>query len=60
MPEIGQTIRLSRIIGNLGKGSMGKIYLADDTTPDRKIAQKFFPDTFTGDSDRMNFYLGKR
>jgi hypothetical protein len=60
MPEIGQTIRHSRIIGNLGKGGMDKIYIADETTPDREIALKFFPDTFTGNSERMTFYLGKR
>jgi serine/threonine protein kinase len=60
MPEIGQKIQHSRIIGNLGKGGMGKIYLADDLSLGRKIALKFLPDLFTGDSERMTFYLGKR
>jgi len=60
MPEIGQTISHYRIIGNLGKGYMGKVYLADDTTLDRKIVLKHLPDSYTGDSERMTFYLGKR
>jgi hypothetical protein len=39
---------------------MGKVYPADDLSLDRKIALKLLPDTFTGDLERMTFYLGKR
>ena len=32
---------------------MGEIYLAEDFSLDRKVALKFLPDVFAGDSERM-------
>jgi serine/threonine protein kinase len=50
---IGKSVSHYQIIDQLGKGGMGEVFLAHDTSLDRKVALKFLPDIFSSDPERL-------
>jgi WD40 repeat protein/serine/threonine protein kinase len=50
---VGQVIAHYKIIGQLGEGGMGKVYLAEDSRLERKVALKLLPGFLTQDEDRV-------
>jgi serine/threonine protein kinase len=51
--SVGQMIGHYQIISQLGRGGMGEVFLAQDTTLGRKVALKLLPADFTSDMDRV-------
>ncbi len=47
----GTIVSHYRIISKIGAGGMGEVYLAEDTTLDRKVAIKFLPPRLCQDED---------
>ena len=52
-PAVGQLLGRYRIIGTLGSGGMGEVFLAEDPRLGRKIALKLLPFGFTKDRERV-------
>jgi serine/threonine protein kinase len=54
---VDQVVGHYQILAPLGKGWMGEVYLAKDTTLDRKVALKLLLTEFTGHKDRLRRFI---
>src|SRR5712691_7521435 len=50
---VGEALGHYKILGTLGTGGMGEVYLAQDSRLGRKVALKLLSATFTGDPERL-------
>ncbi len=54
---LGKEIGSYKILSLLGSGGMGEVYLAEDTTLDRKVALKFLPEEMRQDETARKRFL---
>ncbi len=54
---VGTTISHYNVIEKIGQGGMGEVYLAQDTTLDRKVALKFLLNELEQDSTARKRFL---
>ncbi len=56
---IGRSLGRYRVIGELGEGGMGRVYLAEDPTLSRRVAIKVLPPAFAADPERRERLLSE-
>ena len=49
--SVGSTVSRYKILGKIGAGGMGEVYLAEDPSLNRKLALKFLPPTLASNED---------
>jgi eukaryotic-like serine/threonine-protein kinase len=54
---VGELLSHYRIVGKLGEGGMGEVFLAHDTSLDRKVAIKILPESFRLDATARKRFL---
>jgi eukaryotic-like serine/threonine-protein kinase len=54
---IGAMVQHYKVLGPLGKGGMGEVFLAQDTVLDRKVALKFLPDSMQQDASARKRFV---
>ena len=56
---IGSMFGRYRVVGELGEGGMGRVYLAEDPTLSRRVAIKVLPPEFAADPERRGRLLSE-
>ena len=54
---VGKTISHYKVLKKIGQGGMGEVFLAQDTTLDRKVALKFLPEEMQQDTTARKRFL---
>jgi serine/threonine protein kinase/Flp pilus assembly protein TadD len=55
--DTGARLGHYEIVGSLGKGGMGEVYLAQDTRLDRRVALKILPNGSSADHERLTRFI---